>query len=55
MLLRKDVYPYEYMDDWEKFDKKIFLKRGEFYTNLIMEKLQMQTKCIEKDFVKILK
>ena len=24
LLLRKSVYPYEYMDDWEKFD---FIKK----------------------------
>ena len=30
LLLQKDVYPFEYMDDWEKFsetslpEKKIF-------------------------------
>ena len=23
LLLRKDVYPYEDMDSWEKFDKNI--------------------------------
>ena len=23
LLLRNDVYPYEYMDDWEKFNETI--------------------------------
>ena len=23
MLLRKDVYPYEYMDRWDKFNEKL--------------------------------
>ena len=27
LLLRKSVYPYEYMDDWEKFD---FIKKKNF-------------------------
>ena len=27
LLLRKDVYPYEYMDDWEKFNETILPKK----------------------------
>ena len=26
MLLRKGVYPYEYMDGWDKFNEKIITK-----------------------------
>ena len=30
LFLRKGVYPYEYMDDWEKFDDTYFLKKKNF-------------------------
>ena len=30
LLLRKGVYPYEYMDGWEKFDDTYFLKKKNF-------------------------
>ena len=30
LLLRKGVYPYEYMDDWEKFNDTYFLKKKNF-------------------------
>ena len=33
-LLRKGVYPYEYMDDWEKFNKTALPEKEEFYRNL---------------------
>ena len=52
MLLRKGVYPYEYMDDWEEFNET-WLPEKEFYTNLNMEDISdanyMQAKrvCIE--------
>ena len=37
MLLRKRVYPYEYMDDWQKFNETSLPVKEEFYSNLNME------------------
>ena len=37
MLLRKGVYPYEYMDSLERFDEKLLPKKGYFYSSLNME------------------
>ena len=37
VLLRKDVYPYEYMDEWDKFNEKKLPCRESFYSNLTME------------------
>ena len=37
MLLRKGVYPHEYIDEWEKFNETSLLKKEEFYSNLNME------------------
>ena len=36
-LLRKGVYPYEYIDDWEKFNETSLPEKEEFYSNLNME------------------
>ena len=36
LLLRKDVYPYEYMDSWEKFDENTLPPKA-FYSNLNLE------------------
>ena len=37
-MLRGAVYPYEYMDDWEKFKETILPEKEEFYGNLNIEK-----------------
>ena len=37
MLLRKGVYPYEYMDSWEKFDETSLPDKEAFYSILNME------------------
>ena len=37
MLLRKGVYPYEYMDSWEKFDENSLPPKKDFYNELILE------------------
>ena len=39
MLLRKGVYPYEYMDGWNKFNKKLIPSKELFYSNLTLENI----------------
>ena len=39
LLLRKGVYPYEYMDSWEKFNEISLLSKEDFYSNLNMENI----------------
>ena len=36
-LLRKAVYPYEYIDNWEKFKKTSLTEKEDLYTHLNME------------------
>ena len=39
MLLRKGVYPYEYMDRWDKFNEKLIPIKKSFYSSLTMENI----------------
>ena len=44
MLLRKGVYPYEYMDGWDEFNETSIPIKESFYSNLTMENIS------EKDY-----
>ena len=54
MLLTKGVYPYEYMDEWEKFNEASLPEKEKFYSNLNMEDITkadyMHAKRVCKDF-----
>ena len=39
-LLRKVVYSYEHMDNWERFDQTSLLNKESFYSNLNMENIE---------------
>ena len=39
VLLRKGVYPYEYMDGWDRFSEKVLPDKYSFYSSLIMENI----------------
>ena len=37
LLLRESLYPYEYMDSWEKFDETTLTPEELFHSNLNLE------------------
>ena len=39
MLLIKGVYPYEYMDGWDKFNEKLIPSKESFYSSLTLENI----------------
>ena len=53
LLLKKGVYPYEYMHEWEKFNERTLPEKEEFYSNLNMDITDadyMHGKRVCKDF-----
>ena len=54
-LLRKGVYPYEYMDDWKKFSETTLPAKEDFYSHLNMEDITDVDYTHAKEFVKNLK
>ena len=54
LLFRKGVYPYENMDDWEKFNETSLAEREDFYSHLNMEGIidadYANAKRVRKDF-----
>ena len=53
-MLQKGVYPYEHMDDWEKFNETSLPEKEDFYSHLNTEDITdakyAHAKIICKDF-----
>ena len=54
LLLRKGVYPDEYMNKWKKFNETTLPENEQFYSNLNMEDITDANYMHAKEFVKIL-
>ena len=54
LLLRKDISPYEYMYDWEKFYERLLPEKEDFYSHFNMEDITdadyTHAKRVCKDF-----
>ena len=55
LLLRKDIYPYEYMDSWERFGEALLPNKGYFHSNLNVEyNTKMLIIDMQKEYLKAL-
>ena len=52
LLLRKGVYPYEYMDSWERFNETALPNKKAFYSELIWKILLIKTTHMLKKYLK---
>ena len=54
LLLRKVVYPFEYMDEWQKFNESSLPEKEDFYSHLTIEDITdvdyAHTKRVCKNF-----
>ena len=54
LLLQKGIYPYEYMDDWEKSNETSLPEKEDFYCHLNMKDItdvdSAHTKRVCKEF-----
>ena len=54
ICLRKGVYPYEYMNDWERFSETSLPEKEAFYNDLTMEDITdadyTRAERVSKDF-----
>ena len=41
-MLRKGVFPYEYMDSWEKFNETVLPPKKDFYSNITLEDISVE-------------
>ena len=54
--MKKSVYPYKYLDDWEKFNETSLPEKEDFHSHLNMEDITDACRLWprKKEFVKIL-
>ena len=55
LLLRKDVYPYEHIDSWEKFNETTLPPKEAFYSNLNLENITDKDYTYAQKYGKYLK
>ena len=54
LLLRKGVYPYEYMDNWKRFKEESLADKESLYSELNKEHIKMKTMYMDKRYGKSL-
>ena len=52
LLSWKGIYPYEYMNDWEKFSERLLPEKEDFYSHLNMENI---TDAVYEDVKRVCK